>query len=78
MAQVRPFTGKERIGRITLERFKDYLRLRWTLQGRTYVLSLGRDSTDALKVGRAKAQAIDTEMNGTKLTKSVSDKILLA
>lgn len=66
MAQAKPFAGKERIGRITLERFKDYLRLRWTLQGKTYVLSLGRDSTDTLKAGRAKAQAIDTDITFEK------------
>lgn len=29
------FSGKERIGRITLERDKDSLRLRWTLKGKT-------------------------------------------
>lgn len=62
MAQAEPFAGKERIGKITLERFKDYLRLRWTLQKKTYVLSLGKDSSDALRVGRAKAQAIDTDI----------------
>lgn len=62
MAQIKPFASKERIGRVTLERFKDYLRLRWTLKGKTYVLSLGRDSADTLRVGRAKAQAIDTDI----------------
>jgi integrase len=58
-----PFEGKERIGRITLELYKDrYLRLRWMLNGKSYCLSLGTDSATTLKAGRAKAQVIDADI----------------
>lgn len=50
------FTGKERIGRVTIERFRDSLRLRWTLQGKTFSLMIGKDCKDTLKVAKAKAQ----------------------
>lgn len=65
MAQT-AFTGKERIGRITLERFRDSLRLRWTLQGKTFSLTIGKDSRDTLKVARAKAQTIDSDITFEK------------
>lgn len=61
MAQAN-FTGRERIGRITIERFRDSLRLRWTLNGKTYSFTVGKDSRDTLKAARAKAQAIDADI----------------
>lgn len=62
MALLKPFTGKERVGRVTVERFRDSLRLRWTIQGKTFSLSVGKDNTDTLKVGRATAQTIDSDI----------------
>lgn len=62
MAQSLLMNGKERIGRITLERFRDSLRLRWTLKGKTFSLTIGKDSRDTLKAARAKAQTIDSEI----------------
>lgn len=56
------FTGKERVGSITVERFKDWIRLRWTLNKKTYCLTIGKDSRDAVKAARAKAQAIDADI----------------
>lgn len=62
MAQV-AFTGKERVGRVTIERYQDrYIRLRWTLEGKTYSLNIGNDSRDTLKAARAKAQIIDGDI----------------
>lgn len=62
MTQSQTFTGKGRIGRVTLERFRDSIRLRWTIQGKTYSLTVGKDSRDTLKTARAKAQAIDSDI----------------
>ncbi|MUL39329.1 hypothetical protein [Gloeocapsopsis dulcis] len=62
MAQSNLFTGKERLGKITIERFRDSLRLRWTLKGKTYSLTIGKDSRDTLKAARAKAQVIDSDI----------------
>lgn len=56
------FTGKERVGRVTVERFRDSIRLRWTLQGKTYSLTVGLDSKDTIKAARAKAQTIDSDI----------------
>lgn len=58
-----PFTGKERIGRIAIERFRDkFLRLRWTLNGKTYSLTVGSDDRNTLRAARAKAQEIDSDI----------------
>lgn len=65
MAQ-QAFTGKERIGRISLERFRHSLRLRWTLGKKTYSLTVGPNSKDAVKVGRAKAQIIDGDIQSDR------------
>lgn len=70
MAQV-TFTGKEKIGRVTIERFRDSLRLRWTLQRKTYSLTIGKDSRDALKVARAKAQTIDSDITLEKFDQTL-------
>ncbi len=57
------FLGKERVGRITVERYQDkYIRLRWTFKGKTYSLNIGTDSRDAIKAARAKAQLIDSDI----------------
>jgi integrase len=59
----KPFLGKERIGRITIERYQDrYIRLRWTLQGKTYSINIGNDSRETIKAARAKAQLIDSDI----------------
>lgn len=66
------FTGKERIGRITLERFRDSLRLRWTLSGKTFSLTIGNDSRDTLRVARAKAQMIDSDITFDRFDPSLN------
>ncbi len=62
MAQAQPFDGRERRGRVTVERFRDSIRLRWTLKGKTHSLTIGRDSKDTLRAARAKAQIIDGDI----------------
>lgn len=62
MAQSQPFDGKERRGRVTVERFRDSIRLRWTLKSKTYSLTIGKDSKDTLRAARAKAQIIDGDI----------------
>lgn len=62
MAQAQPFDGRERRGRVTVERFRDSIRLRWTLKGKTYSLTIGKDSKDTLRAARAKAQIIDGDI----------------
>lgn len=64
--------GKERIGRITLERFRDSLRLRWTLKGKTFSLTIGKDSRDTLKAARAKAQTIDSDITFDRFDSSLN------
>lgn len=54
--------SKERVGRITLERYKNKLRLRWMLDRKSYSLSCGNDTKEGLKIARAKAQAIDSDI----------------
>lgn len=66
------FTGKERIGKITLERFRDSLRLRWTLKGKTFSLTISKDSRDTLKVARAKAQTIDSDITFDRFDSSLN------
>ncbi len=61
-AQLAPFTGKERIGRVTVERFRDSISLRWKIAGKSYSLTIGKDSKEAVKVARAKAQTIDSNI----------------
>lgn len=56
------FTGKERVGRVTVERFKDYIRLRWTLKGKTYCLNVGKDSRATITAARAKAGKINDDI----------------
>lgn len=56
------FVGKERSGRITLERFNDSLRLRWMLERKSYSLTPSKDTKEGLKIARAKAQAIDSDI----------------
>lgn len=57
------FLGKERVGRVTVERYQDkYIRLRWTLKGKTYSMNVGSDSRDTIKVAKAKAQLIDSDI----------------
>ncbi|OKH23352.1 site-specific integrase [Chroogloeocystis siderophila] len=62
MAQSNFFAGKERLGKITIERFRESIRLRWTIKSKTYSLTVGRDSRDALIAARAKAQVIDSDI----------------
>lgn len=57
------FLGKERVGRVTIERYQGkYIRLRWTLKGKTYSMNIGSDSRDTIKVAKAKAQLIDSDI----------------
>lgn len=56
------FTGKESIGKVNVERFRDSIRLRWSLKGKRYSLTVGRDSRDAIKAARGKAQIIDSDI----------------
>ncbi|NJK62387.1 MAG: site-specific integrase [Synechococcaceae cyanobacterium SM2_3_1] len=56
------FTGKERVGRVTLERYRDTLRLRWTVDGKRYSLTVGKYSRDVLQAARAKAKQIDADI----------------
>lgn len=62
MAQSQPFDGRERRGRVTIERFRDSIRLRWTLRSKTHSLTIGKDSKDTLRAARAKAQIIDGDI----------------
>lgn len=62
MPQAQPFEGKHRRGRVTLERFRDSIRLRWTLNKKTYSLTIGSYSKDTVKAARAKAQIIDGDI----------------
>lgn len=55
------FAGKERVG-ITIERFKEWIRLRWTHNKKTSCLTIGKDGKDSLKAARAKAQTIDADI----------------
>lgn len=64
--------GKERIGRIALERFRDSLRLRWTLKRQTFSLTIYKDSIDTLKAARAKAQTIDSDISFDKFDPSLN------
>lgn len=61
MGQV-AFSGKERLGRVTIERFRDSIRLRWTLNGKTYSLTVGKDFKEAIKAARAKAGRINDDI----------------
>jgi integrase len=56
------FTGKERIGRINIERYRDSIRLRWQLDGKRYSLTIGKDSKETIKAARAKAGEIDADI----------------
>ena len=56
------FTGKERVGRVTIERNGDYVRLRWTIQGKTYSLNAGKDSRSVIQAARAKAGRINEDI----------------
>lgn len=57
------FTGKEKIGRLNIKRFRDSLRLRWTVQGKRYSLTIGKDSRDTLKAAIGKAQHISLNLS---------------
>lgn len=73
MAQAKEqFTGKEFVGRIKVERFRDSLRLRWSHNSKRYSLTIGRDSKDTLKVARAKAQVIDSDITLNKFDESLA------
>lgn len=61
MAELK-FTGKEKIGRVNVERFRDSLRLRWTVEGKRYSLTIGKDSSNTLKAAIGKAQLIDSDI----------------
>jgi integrase len=66
------FTGKERIGRVTIERYQDkYIRLRWTLDGKTYSLNVGNDSAPTLKAARARARIIDGDITFNSFDKTL-------
>lgn len=65
MAELK-FTGKEKIGRVNVERFRDSLRLRWTVEGKRYSLTIGQDSRDTLKAAIGKAQLIDGDITLNK------------
>lgn len=56
------FTGKERVGRVTVEQFKEWVRLRWTFNKKTYCLTIGKDSGDTVRSAKAKAQTIDADI----------------
>lgn len=56
------FTGKERVGRVTVERNGDYVRIRWTLKGKTYSLNVGKDSRATIQAARAKAGRINDDI----------------
>lgn len=56
-------TGKENIGKVNIERFRDSIRLRWSFKGKRYSLTVGKDCRDTLKVARDKAQIIDSDIS---------------
>lgn len=56
------FTGKERAGRVTIERNGEYVRLRWTILGKTYSLNVGKDSRSVIQAARAKAGRINDDI----------------
>lgn len=66
------FTGKERVGRITVERFRDSIRLRWTYNSKTYSLTIGKDSKETVKAARAKAQTIDSDITWERFDLSLA------
>lgn len=55
-------SSKERLGRITLEYFKQSVRLRWTVNYKTYSLTIGKVTDATLRIARAKARAIDSDI----------------
>lgn len=62
MIQGLAISSNERLGRITLENFKQSIRLRWTIDARTYSLTIGKFSNGNLTIARAKARAIDSDI----------------
>ncbi|KJH69406.1 hypothetical protein UH38_24100 [Aliterella atlantica CENA595] len=54
-----------------IERFRDSLRLRWSHQSKRYSLTIGKDSRDTLKIARAKAQAIDSDITFNRFDDSL-------
>lgn len=72
MAQAKQqFSGKETIGRINLERFSGSLRLRWSLKKKRYSLTIGKDCSDTLRVARARAQEIDSDITLNRFDSSL-------
>jgi integrase len=65
------FSGKERVGRITIERFRDSVRLRWTLNQKTYTLTIGKEDKDTIKAARAKAQLINSDITFDRFDSSL-------
>jgi len=73
MAQAKEqFTGKEFVGRIKVERFRDSLRLRWSHNSKRYSLTIGKDCKDTLKTARAKAQVIDSDITFNRFDDSLA------
>lgn len=56
------YSRVEKIGRVSLEQFRTSYRLRWTLNGKTYQLTIGLISKECLAVAKAKASQIDADI----------------
>ncbi|OKH18262.1 hypothetical protein NIES593_22345 [Hydrococcus rivularis NIES-593] len=56
------FTGKKKIGRINIERYRDSIRLRWQLQGKRYSLTIGKESKTTIAAALAQAALIDSDI----------------
>lgn len=56
------FSGKEKVGRITIERHRESIRLRWMVEAKAYSLTIGTDCKETIKAARAKAQLIYSDI----------------
>jgi len=56
------YTRIDKIGKIAVENFRGKIRLRWTLQSKTYQITIGSASKESLTIAKAKAGQIDLDI----------------
>ena len=56
------YTRIDKIGKIAVENFRGKIRLRWTLQGKTYQITIGSVSKESLTIAKQKAGVIDLDI----------------
>lgn len=66
------FTGRESIGAVQIERFRDSIRLRWRSNGKRYSLTIGKDSKDAIKAARIRAEEINSDITFNRFDATLS------